>query len=388
MMTINRRGLLKALAAAPLLVPGILRAQDMSRIALAPIEVRDRRVWMPVRFAGGAPHRFVIDTGSFSNLISEALAAELDLRRIGRTRVRGIGGAEQLDDYRAPDVSLGEVRVGPMIFSAYRSHVVIHPEARGALSTAIMTVADTDLDFDAGVWRLHLDGRSDRSGFEQMPSNIRWDGIGSGADKIFVDVAIDGETYRLKVDTGSPSEIMLGSVATRRSRLWNETTPFSPHRRRGIGGDGGRARLVRVRGASLGGIAFERPLVSLTDPAERWELEEDGLLGIGLIERLNLSTDMRTRKLWAKRNGRPPRPNRYGMSGLWLEARRDGIEIAELSPGSPAADAGLRRGDVLVGGTLESWIERLGGRPGETIEISYRRGSETGTATLTLREYL
>jgi serine protease Do len=128
--------------------------------------------------------------------------------------------------------------------------------------------------------------------------------------------------------------------------------------------------------------------VTLSDPEERGFRRADGLLGIGLIQRLNLSTDVRASRLWAKRNARPPRPERYGMSGLWLEQRRDDVEIAVISPQSPAADAGLRVGDRLVGGTLQEWIGRLGGRPGQAIQIPYRRGAETGTATLTLREYL
>src|SRR5688572_423152 len=170
MSGIDRRGLLKAMAAAPLLAPEMLRAQDMSRIALAPIQVRDSRILMPVSFADDGPHGFIVDTGNYSNLISEALALRLNLRRVGVARGVGVGGATQMTDYRAPDVRLGEVRVGPMLFSAYRSDIVLHSQASGALSAGIMTVADTDLDFDAGLWRLHLDGRSDRTGFERLPS--------------------------------------------------------------------------------------------------------------------------------------------------------------------------------------------------------------------------
>ena len=387
-MTIDRRGLIKALAVAPWLAPEMLRAQDMSRIAMAPIQVSDARILMPVSFGDDGPHSFIVDTGTWSNLISEALALRLNLRRIGTTRGVGIGGMTQMDDYRAPDVRLGDVRVGPMIFQAYRSDIVLHPQAGGALSAGIMTAADTDLDFDAGLWRLHLDGRSDRSGFERLPSTLRWEGIGSGAAKIAVDTVIDAKRYQLVVDTGAPGDILLGPEATRRSGLWNATTPFSPGRARGLGGDGGRTRLVRAARASLGGIAFERPLVTLTDPETRGWRRSDGLLGLGLIQRLTLSTDVRAGRLWAKRNSRPARPERYGMSGMWLEERRDGLEIAVISPRSPAADAGLQVGDRLTGGTLQEWIGRLSGRPGATIEIPYRRGGETRTTTLTLREYL
>jgi aspartyl protease len=385
---IDRRGLIKGLAAMGLFAPAMLRAQDMSRIALAPIHVRDSRLWMPVRFGGGQPHPFVIDTGAFANLIGEELARRLDLRDVGSLRVAGFGGTERFAAYRAPDVSLGEVRVGAMTFAAYRQPELFHPAAAGALSAAVLTVADSDLDFDAGQWRLHLDGRSDRSGFEALPSTIRAESLDAGAAKILVDTVIDGKTYRLEVDTGSPGAITLDAAAARRSGLWNDSTPFSPHRRRGIGGDGGRARLVRAGAVSLGGISFERPLISLTDPAEARVVQSDGLIGLRLVQQLNLSTDLRGRRLWARRNARPEPPERYGMSGLWLGERDGGVAIEEVGTGSPAAAAGLRRGDRLDGGTLAEWIGRLNGRPGDGADISYRRGAESGSVRLTLREYL
>jgi predicted aspartyl protease len=385
---IRRRSLLASFAAMPFAAPTVLRAQDMSRVAMAPISVRDDRVWMPVRFGAGEAHGFILDTGAFANLINRDLALRLGLGEAGSLRVKGIGGVGRYEAYRAPDVSLGQVRVGSMLFAALPDTAGLHPQTGGALSAGLLTVADSDLDFDADQWRLHLDGRRERPGFEALPSTIRSEGPGTGAAQILVDAQIDGQTYRLQVDTGAPGDIMLDTSATRRTGLWNETTPFVPHRRRGIGGDGGRARLVRMGSARLGGIAFDRPIVSLTDPAERRTLDADGLLGIGLIQRLNLSTDLRGRKLWARRNARPPRPERYGMSGLWLGEREGELVIEEVGTGSPAASAGLRKGDRIDGGSLREWVARLSGRPGETVEIPYRRGAEVGTARVMLREYL
>ena len=385
---IGRRSLLKTLAAMPLLgASGVLCAQTAGRMARAPIRVRDDRLWMPVRFGDDKIHNFILDTGAFTNLIDRELAVGLGLRRVGSLRVTGLGGVVRYTAYRAPDVSLGEVRVGSLTFAAFEDDVRIHPQAGGALSAGLLTVADTDLDFDQGEWRLHIDGRDSRPGFEALPSSIQSAGPETGAAKIHVDTVIDGQTYRLQVDTGSPGEIMLNPAGTRRSGWWNAIKPFAPHRRRGIGGDGGAARLVRAGSANLGGIGFERPLISLTDPAESRTMDGDGLLGIRLIERMNLSTDIGGRRLWAKRNARPLRPERYGMSGLWLGESGGGLVVEEVGTGSPAAAAGLREGDRIEG-ELAEWIRRLAGRPGEAIEIPYRRGGEVRSATVTLREYL
>ena len=64
-------------------------------------------------------------------------------------------------------------------------------------------------------------------------------------------------------------------------------------------------------------------------------------------------------------------------------------EISSIQDGSPAAAAGLRRGDVLLEIDGEPLASREGGRrfgsvePGETVRWTYRRGGETQTTTAT-----
>ena len=204
-----------------------------------------------------------------------------------------------------------------------------------------------------------------------------------------VDAMLDGNTYRLLVDTGMPGQIMLWSTATRRSGLWNDAEPFAPSQSAGIGGRGDRGRLVRARGLRIGDFAFERPLVFLNDPSSYQAARTvDGIIGLNLLELLNLSTDVQRNRLWAQPSRRPQRTRRYGMSGLWAEERHGVLEIVDLSPRSPAAEAGLQRGDEIVGLTLAQFVQRAGGRPGDSFELSYRRGGETRTTRITLRAFL
>jgi putative serine protease PepD len=68
-----------------------------------------------------------------------------------------------------------------------------------------------------------------------------------------------------------------------------------------------------------------------------------------------------------------------------------GLFVTMVSAAGPAAAAGLQPGDILtqVNGqratsTLELTVLELGRRAGDTVVLTYRRGDETGTATLTL----
>ena len=151
------------------------------------------------------------------------------------------------------------------------------------------------------------------SAMEQLPSRIHPLADGQGAPKIEVTAQIDGRAYRLHVDTGAPGQIALWGNAVGRSGLWNESIPFAPMQRRGIGGAGARGRLVRAQKVRFGSIEFDRPILSLSRP-QIGPSEIDGVLGIRLLQQMNIATDIRTRRVWAMRNAQPA-PGRR----LWPE---------------------------------------------------------------------
>ena len=386
---ISRRTMMASAMATMLLAGGRAGAEQARRVGGARIVVLDNRIWMQVRFGARGPYAFVLDTGAFTHLIRRDLVRQLNLRQVGDQILRGVGGAHQMGVYEGKDVTLGTIAIGDADFAAYEhSDLSIHPEAMGALSTGILTVADSELDFTRNEWRIYPGGRGERPGYERLESEIVRSTRSVGAAPIHVEAMIGGQSYRLQVDTGAPGQILLFPRGTRKSGLWNDNAPYAPGVRRGIGGVGAASRLVRGPALRIGSTTFERPLISLTDPGAPDGLPNDGLLGIGIIERLNWSTDVRAGRIWVKSSGVPARPERYGLTGLWLAEERGRIVVVVLSPGSPAAEAGLRLGDELLGGTLEQWIARLSGRPGTAVPFRARRGGEERSGTLVLREFL
>ena len=383
----SRRDVLGAGAAAPLLWATATAAADRGpRVGGGRIVVLDNRVWTQVRFGERGPYSFVLDTGAWTNLIRKDLAQQLRLRERGQIVGRGVGGTRELIHYEAPDVSVGNIRTGAADFAGYEG-IVLHPEASGALSAAFLTVADAELDFDRNEWRIYPDGRGARDGFVALPSSVRGSARQRGATRIYVDAELDGQRLRLLVDTGARGQVLLSPAATRRLGLWNDHKPYAPMELNGIGGSAGLGRTVRGASLRLGSLAFDRPLLTLADP-ESPQLEGDGLLGLGLIERINLSTDVRGGRLWARRNDRPARPERYGMTGLWLEPGKDGLVVVALSPQSPASESGLRLGDVITGLSLQDWVRHAARGPGAITEFTFRRDGVERPARLTLREFL
>jgi S1-C subfamily serine protease len=69
-----------------------------------------------------------------------------------------------------------------------------------------------------------------------------------------------------------------------------------------------------------------------------------------------------------------------------------GVRLAGVSPGSPAAEAGLREGDVIVAfddtevTDLQGYSDLLYARkPGDAVQVTVMRGAERLTVKVTLR---
>ena len=76
-----------------------------------------------------------------------------------------------------------------------------------------------------------------------------------------------------------------------------------------------------------------------------------------------------------------------GWAGVTLTLAGAVARIAELDPLGPAARAGLRPGDVVVGcngGGLDRLATILAGAPGERVDLAVRRGSAQRSVRLVL----
>jgi putative serine protease PepD len=83
----------------------------------------------------------------------------------------------------------------------------------------------------------------------------------------------------------------------------------------------------------------------------------------------------------------------HGYLGVGVETASGGVRLTQIRPGTPAATAGLRAGDVITavdGDRVASAAELQGAidakRPGDTIELTYSRAGKSHTAQVQLAD--
>jgi serine protease Do len=383
-MYFTRRGLIGAggLVAGASLMGGRSVAAQTGPFTVK-IALQEGRIVMGAQINGHAPELFMLDTGSFSNLIKEEFAKKYKLKSIGALRTGGVGGSTESAFYDAKDVVVGRAfRQGKMIFQGTRAQ--LGSNIAGAFSASFMTAFDTDLDFVKGELRIYPGGRTDRTGLMPLGSRIRPQT--TGADKIFADVTLGGFSAELALDTGAYHEILLNAAASKASGLWSDSQPYMPWIAGGLGPNQVPGRLVRVPKMRIGRFVFERPIVLLLEPGNPSAyFGAKGLIGLQALKRLHLSTDVKNKSLWVAPNYANEPPSSYPASGVWVIEASGGLKIIDVGNGSPASNAGLKVGDIVVGRPVSYFQEMAFG---QKVSLDFDRGGKRMHVDYTLEDYL
>ncbi|MES2338556.1 MAG: aspartyl protease family protein [Pseudomonadota bacterium] len=379
----DRRTLIAAAASLPLLSRSAL-AQGRRRLVNS-IAVEDNRVWIAARIgAEPKPRYFVIDTGANVSLIVDTLAKRLAMKEIGKSDLLGVGGVSRFPYYGGSELTFASgLRVPNMLFAGTDAR--LGQDAAGALSAGLFTSYDSDLDFVKGEWRAYPDGRPDFTGLERVTS--RFIGDPRLGHRIVADAVVGGYEGSFLVDTGAPAPVVVEGRAAEKSGLWRDDRPYAPGAMRGIGRGMVRRRFVRADAVKMGSVTLDRPLVAVSAPGTPGH-DGDGFIGLGVLERLHLTTDVKARALLIAPNGRPAPPERYGMSGLWFDREGDDIMIGDVGTGSPAAAAGLKVGDRVTGVIWDELLRRAAQPAGSEMALRVVSGGKGRDVVLKLTAYL
>jgi membrane-associated protease RseP (regulator of RpoE activity) len=156
-----------------------------------------------------------------------------------------------------------------------------------------------------------------------------------------------------------------------------------------------RATLARVRSLELGEVVMKDPvtMLSLRDTGSLADPELAGNVGNALLRQFNITFDFPGSVLYFEKNASYGKPEPYDRAGVWLERGDKGFEVIDVAQGGPAAEAGLKAGDVVVAVNGRTWTAmplsavraELSAAPGRQVRLTVAGG---GTRAVTLRDLI
>lgn len=384
---LTRRSLMSCLTAA-VAAPRAALARPGDAITV-PLRLAGGRVLMDISLDDGPAQSFLLDTGGIISLVRTDVALAARLTPIGTLNlgtIGGYGGSDPRPGFEARTIVIGGIaRRGPVRFAAVDPRQLTLGAA-GSLDGEVLTAYDSLLSFGEARWTIFVEGEADRTGFLPVPSTIAQPAK-RGSPFLYVEGELDGHPVRLLVDTGAPRSIILQADAARRTGLLDERRSWTPWRVHPGTVPGAIGREVRADRFTIAGQRFDRPIVSLRSNTPVPALA-DGFLGLGIIERLDWIVDRKGARLWVRPNTRQPTTPPYNRSGLLLASDAKGAIVLAVGTGSPAAQAGVRPGDRVVGDVPVDRQGAITGPAGRKISVTLDRGGQQTPVAVTLTDFL
>jgi hypothetical protein len=328
---------------------------------------------------------FALDTGGIISLIRLNLARQLRLPEVRQVTLGLARGVGQFPLFQVHELTFGGVLRQPNVALAGTDRIRFGEDVSGSLAAGVLTAVDSELDFPAQRWRVYHGGGPVREGWISHERAIVERGPRGGSAYLFGTGRIGDRALRVLLDTGAPTPIGLFEDFARRNGVYVEQQNWTPA---GMRGDEPE-RMVRSKlPLEIGGLRLERPLVAIRSKRSPGGTLENGIVGLPVIQRMNVATEVNRRLLWTRPNGMPAEEERYNMSGLWVSRRGNDLFAGAVGRGSPAEAVGIVPGDRIAGADFDSLIERLNGCPRDKVAFSVVRGDVRREVTIELRPYL
>jgi hypothetical protein len=361
-----------------------------------PFELVDNHVALSVMIDGKGPYHFIFDTGG-QNIIDADIAKQLGLGAAGGGAGSGVGSATEAVQFATVDtLGIGGATLRKQAFVVAPVHagfgISSGKPVDGLIGFEVLARFVTTFDYGTNTIVL-------RTPQAAMPvTQGKTVPFVFNGGHVMIDCAIDGFADHCVLDTGSRIGI------TVLSPFLTAHPSIVPPNVTAIGANG-----FGVGGASLGRLGRTTvQIAGYTVPDVISDLSTQtkgafadpyyaGNVGAGVLKRFAVTFDYAHQTVAFVPDAGFAAHDTYDRSGTFLITQGGKIVVADVRPGTPAATAGLARGDVLatVDGHdaaalgLGAVRDLLRGAPGTAIGLHVV--AKDGTArdvSLTLRDYV
>lgn len=236
---------------------------------------------------------------------------------------------------------------------------------------------------------------------EQARRSQPRDGIPVHFDKggCIVPVSLNGQPgAELLLDTGTNMTQLTDSIWRTLLSGWHPEKLITGVASGGL--QNGKSSIVRLQSLQLGGYTVSGPVVRIWPQETSGTFSEEGapgLLASDVLRRFVVTLDLSHQRLWLVPDpDYKPDPFEFTSVGIQFARRGKAFYVASVWEGSPAARAGISRGDQIleVEGqpstnlTKESLARLLHGPAGSAVSVVIQRGSRVFTLPLRREELL
>lgn len=380
--------------AAPTSSPRDFSIADGATQASVPIQVSENHVYLDVMLNGKGPFHFELDTGG-ANVIDSAVSKELGVASGGSTQVTGVGGAGEASSFAViKTLRLGNALVTNQVF-------VVLPIAKsvgmahgvpmdGVIGYEVLSRFVTTFNYGSKKVVFYMPGS-----YTPLPDATVIPIVLYGTQPQFA-CTIDNVPTTCTLDTGARDSISFFTPFVEAHPNVVPATLTAPGVNGfGIGGPH-IGRLGRVQTLSFGGQ-------TLRDLVGDYATQSKGGLAMPFIganvggavwKRFTMTLDYRQLTMTLTPNADFDARDRWDRSGVFL-INNGSITIVDVRPGTPAARAGLAKGDAIVsvngssGLSLRQVRELFSAEPGtvEHLVVKSKDGA-THEIDLTLEDYV
>ena len=312
-----------------------------------PTRLVDNHVYLDVSLNGKGPYHFIFDTGG-ANVIDPAVAKEIGAAPVGAVQGGGVGAStENVQFATVKSLGIGQAELSDQLFAVAPVRagfgVASGSPVDGLIGFEVLARFVTVFDYQNNRLVLSLPGGAPAAG-RRVPFVF-------GGTQPQLACALDGIQALCSVDTGSRSslDLFVPFIAAHPEVVPADASAVGVN---GLGVGGGQSgKLGRLKSLEIGGFTLPEMIAGLSVAQGGGFFGSGGIaanIGGGVWNRFTVTFDYPHLAMYLEPNADFARRDEYERAGLFLINKGGAFVVIDVRPGTPAAAAGLVKGDVIA----------------------------------------